>query len=111
MGPLKGILSKIPGMGKQLQNADIDDRAIDWTQAIILSMTPAERAKPDLINPARTRRIAAGSGRAVEEVNRLIKQLKQMQKLMRQMNGKGKKKRAMRMPGMDGMTGGGFPGF
>lgn len=111
MGPLKGILSKIPGMGKQLQNADIDDRAIDWTQAIILSMTPAERSKPDLINPSRKRRIAAGSGRSVEEVNRLIKQLKQMQKLMRQMNGKGKKKRAMRMPGMDGMTGGGFPGF
>ncbi|MGN0489533.1 MAG: signal recognition particle protein [Ruminococcus sp.] len=111
MGPLKGILSKIPGMGKQLQNADIDDRAIDWTQAIILSMTPAERSKPDLINPSRKRRIAAGSGRSVEEVNRLIKQLKQMQKLMRQMNGKGKKKRAMRMPGMDGMPGGGFPGF
>ena len=59
MGPLKGILSKIPGMGKQLQNADIDDRAIDWTQAIILSMTPAERSKPDLINPSRKRRIAA----------------------------------------------------
>ncbi len=111
MGPLKGILSKIPGMGKQLQNADIDDRAIDWTQAIILSMTPAERSKPDLINPSRKRRIAAGSGRSVEEVNRLIKQLKQMQKLMRQMNGKGKKKRGMRMPGFDGMPGGGFPGF
>lgn len=111
MGPLKGILSKIPGMGKQLQNADIDDRAIDWTQAIILSMTPAERSKPDLINPSRKRRIAAGSGRSVEEVNRLIKQLKQMQKLMRQMNGKGKKKRGMRMPGFDGMSGGGFPGF
>ncbi len=111
MGPLKGILSKIPGMGKQLQNADINDRAIDWTQAIILAMTPEERSKPDLINPSRKRRIAAGSGRSVEEVNRLIKQLKQMQKLMRQMNGKGKKKRGMRMPGLDGMTGGGFPGF
>jgi signal recognition particle subunit SRP54 len=111
LGPLKGILSKIPGMGKQLENADIDDRAIDWTEAIILSMTPAERSKPDLINPSRKRRIAAGSGRSVEEVNRLIKQLKQMQKLMRQMNGKGKKRRGMRMPPMDGMPGGGFPNF
>jgi signal recognition particle subunit SRP54 len=98
-------------MGKQLENADIDDRAIDWTEAIILSMTPAERSKPDLINPSRKRRIAAGSGRSVEEVNRLIKQLKQMQKLMRQMNGKGKKRRGMRMPPMDGMPGGGFPNF
>lgn len=112
MGPLKGILSKIPGMGKQLDNVEIDDRAIDWTQAIILSMTPAERAKPDLINPSRKRRIAAGSGRSVEEVNRLLKQLKEMQKMMRMMNKNGKKRRKMpNMPGMPGMPGGGFPGF
>lgn len=111
MGPLKGILSKIPGMGKQLENVDINDRAVDWTQAIILSMTPRERENPELLNASRKRRIAAGSGRSVEEVNRLIKQLKDMQKLMRQMNGKGKKKRAMRMPGMPGMPGGGFPGM
>jgi len=116
MGPLKGILSKLPGMGKQLEDVDIDDRAIDWTEAIILSMTPAERANPELINPSRKRRIAAGSGRSVEEVNRLLKQLKEMQKLMRQMTGKGKKKRRMPkfpMGDMGGMppTGGGFPGF
>lgn len=115
MGPLKGILSKLPGMGNQLDNIDIDDRAIDWTEAIILSMTPAEREKPDLINPSRKRRIAAGSGRSVEEVNRLLKQLKDMQKLMRQMTGKGKKKRRMPkfpMPDMNDMPkGGGFPGF
>ena len=115
MGPLKGLLSKMPGIGNKLDNVDINDRAIDWTEAIILSMTPAERAKPDLINPSRKRRIAAGSGRSVEEVNRLIKQLKDMQKLMRQMagKGKGKKKRHMRFPGMDnmGMPPGGFPGF
>lgn len=108
MGPIKGILSKIPGVGNKLDDVDIDDRALDWTEAIILSMTPAERAKPDLINPSRKRRIAAGSGRSVEEVNRLLKQLKDMQKMMRQFGGKGKKKRAMRMPGMPG---GGFPGF
>ncbi len=67
MGPLKGILSKIPGMGKQLDDVDINDRQIDWLQAIILSMTPAERENPNLINPSRKRRIAAGSGRTVEE--------------------------------------------
>ncbi len=111
MGPIKGILSKLPGMGKQLQDVDIDDKALDWTEAIILSMTAEERAKPDLINPSRKRRIAAGSGRSVEEVNRLLKQLKEMQKLMRQFNGKGKKKRGMRMPPNMGMPNGGFPGF
>ncbi len=108
MGPLKGILSKLPGMGNKLDDVDIDDRALDWTEAIILSMTPEERAKPDLINPSRKRRIAAGSGRSVEEVNRLLKQLRDMQKMMRQFGGKGKKRRAMNMPGMPG---GGFPGF
>ncbi len=113
MGPLKGILSKIPGLGNKLDDADINDRAIDWMQAIILSMTPAERAKPDLINPSRKRRIAAGSGRSVEEVNRLLKQLREMQKMMRQFNSKGKKRRMRMPPGMEGMMGGGggFPGF
>ena len=113
MGPLKGILSKIPGVGNKLDDADINDRAIDWMQAIILSMTPAERAKPDLINPSRKRRIAAGSGRSVEEVNRLLKQLREMQKMMRQFNSKGKKRRMRMPPGMEGMmgSGGGFPGF
>ncbi|MBQ5398131.1 MAG: signal recognition particle protein [Ruminococcus sp.] len=109
MGPLKGILSKIPGIGNKLDDVDINERALDWTEAIILSMTPAEREKPDLINPSRKRRIAAGSGRSVEEVNRLIKQLRDMQKMMRQLGGKGKKKRAMRMPGMNGMPPGGMP--
>lgn len=104
MGPLKGILSKIPGVGNKLDDVDINERALDWTEAIILSMTPAERAKPDLINPSRKRRIAAGSGRTVEEVNRLIKQLRDMQKMMRQFGGKGKKKR--RMPNISGMPGG-----
>lgn len=108
MGPLKGILSKIPGMGNKLDSVDIDDRALDWTEAIILSMTPEEREKPDLINPSRKRRIAAGSGRSVEEVNRLLKQLRDMQKMMRQFSGKGKKRRNMNFPGMPG---GGFPGF
>ena len=118
MGPLKGILSKIPGVGKQLDNVDVNDRQIDWLQAIILSMTPAERENPSLMNPSRKRRIAAGSGRTVEEVNRLIKQLEQMQKMIKQMNrgGKkgGKRKKRMMLPGlggapMDGMGGNGMP--
>ena len=116
MGPLKGILGKIPGLGKQLENADINDRQIDWCEAIILSMTPAEREKPSLINASRKKRIAAGSGRKVEEVNRLLKQLEQMQKMMKQFTGKGKKgKRRAMMKGMpnlgdlENMGGNGMP--
>ncbi len=117
MGPLKGILSKIPGVGKQLDDVDINDRQIDWLQAIILSMTPEERTNPNLMNPSRKRRIAAGSGRTVEEVNRLIKQLEQMQKMIKQMNKggkKGKRKKKMMLPGLggapfDGMGGNGMP--
>ena len=117
MGPLKGILSKIPGMGKQLDDVDINDRQIDWLQAIILSMTPAERENPNLINPSRKRRIAAGSGRTVEEVNRLIKQLEQMQKMIKQLNKggkKGKRRKKMMLPGLggapfDGGMGGNMP--
>ena len=112
MGPLKGIISKIPGMGKQLENVDIDDRQIDWVQAIILSMTPEERSNPSLLNPSRKRRIAAGSGRSVEEVNRLIKQLEQMQKMFKQIKSKGKstkKKKRKMLPGLGGMPMGGMP--
>ena len=120
MGPLKGILSKIPRIGNQLDDADIDDRQIDWLQAIILSMTPEERSNPSVINPSRKRRIAAGSGRTVEEVNRLLKQLDQMQKMIKQMNNKGgskKRRRKKMLPGLggmplDGMGGmGGMPPF
>ncbi len=112
MGPIKGILSKLPGVGNQLDNVDIDDRQIDWVEAIIYSMTPAERAKPELLNPSRKRRIAAGCGRSIEEVNRLIKQLDQMKKMMKQFKSKGKKgsKRKMRnLPGLGGMPMGGMP--
>ena len=97
MGPLKNVLSKFPGMDKQLKDVDIDDRIMDRTAAIILSMTKEEREKPARINPSRKRRIAAGSGMKVEDVNRLLKQLDQMQKMMKQMGGKSMKRR-MRMP-------------
>ncbi len=104
MGPIKGILSKLPGMNqKKLDEANIEERQIDWSRAIILSMTPQEREKPSLINPSRKRRIAAGSGRSVEEVNRLIKQLEQMQKLMKQMTSKGKKGKRRGLPSLGGM--------
>ncbi len=96
MGPLKSVLSKMPGMDKQLKDVDIDDRQMDRMAAIILSMTPEERAKPSVINPSRKRRMAAGSGMKVEDVNRLIKQFEQAQKLMKQMKGMGKR----RFPGM-----------
>ena len=110
MGPLKGILSKLPGIGNQLDDVDIDDRQIDWLQALIYSMTPEERANPSIINPSRKRRIAAGSGRTVEEVNKLLKQLEQMQKMIKQMKGgKGSKKRRKNkmLPGLGGMPMGG----
>ena len=73
MGDLKSMLGMIPGMSKQLKDVDIDERQFARVEAIILSMTPAERGKPDIINPARKRRIAAGSGTKVEDVNRLLK--------------------------------------
>ena len=95
MGPLKSLLTKIPGMEKQMRDVDVDERIMDRTMAMILSMTPREREKPDSINPSRKRRIAAGSGMKVEDVNRLIKQLEQTQKMVRQMGRGGKKNRNM----------------
>lgn len=92
MGPLKSILSKLPGVEKQLNGIEIDDRIIDRMCAIILSMTPSERKKPSIINPQRKKRIAAGSGLKVEDVNKLLKQFEQMQKVMKKFGGKNKKK-------------------
>ncbi len=90
MGPLSGILGMIPGLSqmKKLKEADIDERQMDRVEAIILSMTPAERRKPDLINGSRRKRIAQGSGTSVQEINQLLSQFKQMQKMMK-MIGKG----------------------
>jgi signal recognition particle subunit SRP54 len=91
MGPLSGIIGMLPGMGamKQLKNANIDERQLDRTEAIILSMTPAERAEPALIKGRRRKRIADGSGTRVQEVRALVKQFDQMRVMMRSMaNGK-----------------------
>ena len=110
MGSLKDMLGMIPGLNKKVNEADIDERQIDKMQAIILSMTPREREKPDIINPSRKKRIAAGCGMQVEDVNRLLSQYRQMQKLFKQMNGKGgSKRRRRRMPPMNFGNMGGFP--
>jgi signal recognition particle subunit SRP54 len=93
MGSLKGVLSMIPGMGKQLQGLDIDESQMGRAEAIVLSMTPKERVMPHLIDGSRRKRIAAGSGTSIQQVNQLISARKQMQKMMKQMK-KGK------MPGI-----------
>ena len=90
MGSMKKMLSMLPGMEKKLRDVDIDDRQMLRVEAIILSMTPAEREKPSLINPSRKRRIAAGSGNKVEDVNRLLKQYEQMKQMFKQFGKKGK---------------------
>ncbi|MGN0450589.1 MAG: signal recognition particle protein [Acutalibacteraceae bacterium] len=102
MGPLKNVLSMLPGMDKQLRDVDIDDRQMLRIEAVIKSMTKKEREKPDIINASRRRRIAAGAGVKVEDVNKLLRQYEQMKKMFKQMNTKGGKRnlmRGMRMPG------------
>ena len=89
MGPVKGVLKLIPGLGKQLDGLEIDEQQMARVEAIVLSMTPQERRLPHIINGPRRRRIAAGSGTTIDDVNKLLQARKQMQKMMRQM-GKGK---------------------
>jgi signal recognition particle subunit SRP54 len=85
MGPLTSLLGMIPGFGgQQLQNMKVDERELDRIQAIILSMTPEERRRPELIKGSRRLRIAQGSGTSVQHVNKLVKQFGQMRKVMRQ---------------------------
>jgi len=89
MGPLKGVLKLIPGLGQQLDGVDLDEKQMGRVEAIVLSMTPQERRLPHIINGPRRRRIAAGSGTTIDEVNKLLQARKQMQKMMKQI-GKGK---------------------
>ena len=86
MGSLKDLVGMIPGMGKALKNIDIDDDSFKPIEAIIKSMTKAERAQPDLINGSRRKRIATGSGTSIQQVNNLMKQFGDMRKMMKQMN-------------------------
>jgi signal recognition particle subunit SRP54 len=99
MGPLKGVLSLVPGLGQELKGIDVDERELARIEAIILSMTPGERRDPQLIDGSRRRRIAQGSGTTVQHVNQLLTARKQMQKMMKQL-GKGK------MPALPGIPGG-----
>ncbi|MBQ2964345.1 MAG: signal recognition particle protein [Clostridia bacterium] len=93
MGSIKDMLGMIPGLNKQIKDVEVDESQFDRIQAIILSMTPGERENPDIINPSRKRRIAAGCGMEVEDVNRLLAQFRQMQKMFKQFGGKGMGKR------------------
>jgi signal recognition particle subunit SRP54 len=86
---LHGLLGMMPGVGRQLRNLKVDERQLDRVEAVILSMTPAERRNPKLLDGSRRRRIAAGSGTNVQSVNQLLTQFRQMQKMMKQV-GKGK---------------------
>jgi len=88
MGNMKDLLGMIPGMGKAIRNMDIDEGAFKGIEAIIHSMTPQERARPEILNGSRKKRIASGSGTSVQEVNRLIKQFDDMRKVMKLMNNK-----------------------
>lgn len=112
LGSMSGILSMIPGMGKykeQLKDVDLNGKEIRHIEAIILSMTPAERANIDLLNGSRRKRIADGAGVKIQDVNRMMKQFKEMQKQMKKLKG-----RKMRPPtgGLGGFGGfGGFPGM
>jgi len=91
MGNVKDLLGMIPGIGKALKNIDIDDDAFKGIEAIISSMTPKERENPDVLNGSRRKRIASGSGRGIEEVNRMLKQFDDTRKMMRNMNSGGAK--------------------
>jgi len=101
MGPMDEIMKMIPGMANNpaLKNAQMDPKDMEHLKAVVYSMTPQERTNPDLLNPSRRRRIAAGSGRPIHEVNRMIKQFNQMKKMMNQVS-KGN------MSGMEQMMGG-----
>ncbi len=102
MGGLSDLLGMIPGMGKQLKGVEIDEKQLSSTEAIIYSMTKAERSNPDLLNPSRKKRIAAGAGVDISQVNALVKQFEQSKKMMKQfsgmMGGKGKKHGGFKMP-------------
>jgi signal recognition particle subunit SRP54 len=131
MGPLGNLMGMMPGMPKELKGAEIGDDQLKPVEAIIRSMTPLERRKPEIINGSRRNRIATGSGTTVGDVNRLVKQFGEMQKMMKRMGAmsgmgrpgkKGKKGKPGRgfpgmppgmsgMPGMPGMPGGGLPGM
>ena len=111
MGSMQDLLAQMPG-GGALKNVQVDEKAMSRTEAIILSMTPKERENPNIIGASRKKRIAAGAGVKVEDVNRLLKSFDQMKSMIKKFSGPGAGKKMKRMRGMGGMGGfGGFPGF
>jgi signal recognition particle subunit SRP54 len=116
MGPLGNVLGMLPGVPKELKGAEIGDEQLKPVEAIIRSMTPLERRRPELLNGSRRTRIANGSGTTVGEVNQLVKQFQEMQKMMKRMGamglgrpGKGKKGKKGKRGGLGGGFGGGIP--
>ena len=103
MGNIKDLAAMIPGVGKAIKDIDIDDSALLGVEAIILSMTPYERRHPEVLNASRKTRIAKGSGKTVQDVNRLLKQFDQTRKMMKMVSGNGLRQMMSRMPGMPGM--------
>jgi signal recognition particle subunit SRP54 len=100
MGNLKDLAGMIPGMGKAMKNLDVDDDAFKGIEAIIHSMTPEERVNPAVLNGSRRKRIAAGSGTSIQEVNRLVKQFDETRRMMKKMSGGNNLARMMgNMPG------------
>ena len=110
MGSMQDLLAQMPG-GGALKNVQVDEKAMSRTEAIILSMTPKERENPNIIGASRKKRIAAGAGVKVEDVNRLLKSFDQMKSMIKKFSGPGAGKKMKRMRGMGGMGGFGFPGF
>ena len=105
MGNLKDLASMIPGVGKALKDVEIDDNAFKGIEAIILSMTPKERQRPEVLNQSRKNRIAKGSGTTIQEVNRLVKQFDQTRKMMKMVTGSKMGRMMAHMPKMPGMPG------
>ena len=88
LGPLQNVLGMLPGLGSKIKDVQIDDNAMKKPEAIIRSMTPQERRRPDVLNASRRKRIAAGAGVTVQDVNQLMRQFEQTRKMMKQMMGK-----------------------
>jgi signal recognition particle subunit SRP54 len=98
MGPLQNLIGMVPGLPKEVKRAEIDDRELGRVEAIIRSMTPEERRRPDLVNGSRRQRIARGSGVTTAEVNKLLKQFKQVQQMMRGVGGPGRRGGSGKLP-------------
>ena len=103
MGPLKSLVAMLPGVPKEIKNADVDEGELKKVEAMIYSMTFEERRNPSVITGSRRKRIARGSGTSVQDVNSLLNQFKMMQKLMRQI-GQGRGKGRLSLPGLPDLS-------